>query len=650
MTGEGNATDKDEKKKKTVFSCRSANFTRYLILLLSTGIFILGQYKFAGSVIFSPSLHTFERTFTKQRRNLHDDLVKQRNVPTLKFSTEYHVTGTLKLPYGDIIEPFEAWYSAKEKMSRIDYYGGMDRTYQREDIGDYGFAAKVIPEYSEEKNKTFRGCLHHVGTKRFPIHAQSIVPSPKLFKFKGNCELNDSIPCWKWMHKFTILTKVNTYTLYTTRSDPASPLRYEMMGYDTLLTSYYDKYILQYRAFEPWKYDFSTMEIPTELHCFDLSNNEASEATVSSFNPMLEFISHQNGHVMTAVNNDTNKVTMTSSDDEIPENFAYDTEEGKRLGSHHFELVIETVFRDFKNLFNKNYKDDVEHVKRKDIFRHNLRFIHNFNRQHRPYKLKMNHFADVTDKEMQKYKGLLNESYHDNSAKKFVPPKIDVEVTPIPKTLDWREYGAVAKVRSQGICGSCYAYAVTGAIEGAHYLKTGDMVDLSVQQIVDCSWGFANKGCKGGYPYRAMQWIVKHGGIATRKSYGNYLAQEGYCHFNNITNGASLEGYFNVSAGNSTELKMALALYGPVTVLINTRPRSFKFYDSGVYYDKKCDRRLDHAALAVGYGEENGQEYWLIKNSWSLSWGSEGFIKISARNDNCGVTQKAVVVEVKKKS
>lgn len=62
------------------------------------------------------------------------------------------------------------------------------------------------------------------------------------------------------------------------------------------------------------------------------------------------------------------------------------------------------------------------------------------------------------------------------------------------------------------------------------------------------------------------------------------------------------------------------------------------------------DRRLDHAALAVGYGEENGQEYWLIKNSWSLSWGSEGFIKISARNDNCGVTQKAVVVEVKKKS
>lgn len=70
-----------------------------------------------------------------------------------------------------------------------------------------------------------------------------------------------------------------------------------------------------------------------------------------------------------------------------------------------------------------------------------IRFIHNFNRQHRPYKLKMNHFADVTDKEMQKYKGLLNESYHDNSAKKFVPPKIDVEVTPIPKTLDWREYG-----------------------------------------------------------------------------------------------------------------------------------------------------------------------------------------------------------------
>ena len=58
----------------------------------------------------------------------------------------------------------------------------MDRTYQREDIGEFGFAAKVVPEYSEKQHKTFKGCLHHVGNKKFPIKAQSMVPSPKLFK------------------------------------------------------------------------------------------------------------------------------------------------------------------------------------------------------------------------------------------------------------------------------------------------------------------------------------------------------------------------------------------------------------------------------------------------------------------------------------
>ena len=61
------------------------------------------------------------------------------------------------------------------------------------------------------------------------------------------------------------------------------------------------------------------------------------------------------------------------------------------------------------------------------------------------------------------------------------------------------------------------------------------------------------------------------------------------------------------------------------------------------------DKKLDHAALAVGYGEDNGEEYWLIKNSWSVSWGDKGFIKIAARDDNCGVTQKAVVVKVRLK-
>jgi hypothetical protein len=59
---------------------------------------------------------------------------------------------------------------------------GMDRTYQKESMGKYGFACKVVPEYSEQAQKTYRGCLHRRGTKRFPVKAQGIVPASHYFK------------------------------------------------------------------------------------------------------------------------------------------------------------------------------------------------------------------------------------------------------------------------------------------------------------------------------------------------------------------------------------------------------------------------------------------------------------------------------------
>jgi len=58
----------------------------------------------------------------------------------------------------------------------------MDRTFQREDLGRHGFACKIVPEYSEAKQKTFTGCMHRRGTKKFPIKAQSIIPAPSYFK------------------------------------------------------------------------------------------------------------------------------------------------------------------------------------------------------------------------------------------------------------------------------------------------------------------------------------------------------------------------------------------------------------------------------------------------------------------------------------
>lgn len=67
----------------------------------------------------------------------------------------------------------------------------------------------------------------------------------------------------KWQHEFKIYHKVNTYILYTSKIKPVKPLRYEMMGYDTLLSSYYDHYVLDYEMFEPWHFNYTTLQIPT---------------------------------------------------------------------------------------------------------------------------------------------------------------------------------------------------------------------------------------------------------------------------------------------------------------------------------------------------------------------------------------------------
>lgn len=665
----------------------TANRTRSLrrrVLLL---LFLVG----AGIVYYvSNQDHENQGTPFRQRMTRHVFTVEE----ILQFPDNYHTKGVLSLPYGDIVEPFEAWYSNSKKMSRIDYYNGMDRTFQRGDLGRHGFACKIVPEYSEVKHKTFTGCMHRRGTKKFPIKAQNIIPAPSYFKYSGTAELNGA-ECAKWEHSFTIYDKVNTYTLYTTKTRPLKPLRYEMMGYDTLLASYYDHYILDYHEFEAWKFNYSVFDIPTDLQCFDFSH-EKLEKSLGEINPIVEFMPHSTSGSPYTLSHPSNFVTTPSRTKTDPLQYLLDSlnkmptvnremfepttptsslqqslkdeeqtrpspapkstgafknvdqKSGYRDIMRHYEDVVNALFKSFKARYKKNYISKREHESRKDIYRHNLRFIKSRNRQNLGYRLKANHMADMTEEEIRQKKGILMESEPDalNGGKRFEIPE-GTNVKTLPDTVDWAKSGAVNPVRSQGICGSCYAYSVTGAMEGAYYIKTGTLLNLSEQQLIDCSWGFGNRGCKGGYPHRAMQWVIKHGGLATEESYGKYLAQEGFCHFKNTTTGAKLDFYMNITKGNKHELKQAIAIYGPVSILINTQPKTFKFYGSGIYYDPDCTHALDHAALAVGYGVEKGEPYWLIKNSWSKAWGDEGYIKIAMKNDNCGVLQKAVVVKIR---
>ncbi|KAG1680842.1 Cathepsin L1 [Nymphon striatum] len=215
------------------------------------------------------------------------------------------------------------------------------------------------------------------------------------------------------------------------------------------------------------------------------------------------------------------------------------------------------------------------------------------------------------------------------------------DVGEISKMMDWRLLGAVTPVKDQIDCGSCWSFGTTGTIEGSYFLKTGNLIRLSEQQLVDCSWGQGNNGCKGGSQIWAYKYISKNGGIESDESYGRYLGVDGKCHHNASLSVAQVKSFRIVQRHNATALLQAVYFHGPITVDIDASPLSFQFYANGIYENPHCKKKigeLNHAVLVVGYGEIDQEPYWLVKNSWSTYWGEDGYILISRRNNTCGVT------------
>merc|ERR550532_1723927 len=273
------------------------------------------------------------------------------------------------------------------------------------------------------------------------------------------------------------------------------------------------------------------------------------------------------------------------------------------------------------------------------IAKHNTRF----HKGHHNYQLEMNHYGDLLTHEFQ---GMMNGYRMDlkqNGTGLLGATYISPANVKLPKNVDWRTSGAVTPVKNQGQCGSCWSFSSTGSLEGQHFRKTGQLVSLSEQNLVDCST--ENLGCNGGDMQLAYDYIKANHGIDTEASYP-YEARDRTCRFKAANVGATITGYEVLRSGDEAALVDALASVGPIAIAIDASHMSFQFYDSGVYVEKNCgngDYDLDHAVLAVGYGSENGADYFLVKNSWGTSWGQKGYIKMARnRNNQCGVATECV--------
>tara|TARA_Y200000002_G_scaffold83245_1_gene66010 strand:- start:11759 stop:12841 length:1083 start_codon:yes stop_codon:yes gene_type:complete len=214
--------------------------------------------------------------------------------------------------------------------------------------------------------------------------------------------------------------------------------------------------------------------------------------------------------------------------------------------------------------------------------------------------------------------------------------------------VNWVEKGAVTDVKNQGQCGSCWSFSTTGALEGAYYIKYGELDSFSEQQLVDCDTrknGGKDMGCNGGLMDNAFSWIEKNDGLCLEKDYayvsGN-TKKSGTCDTSCTTvSGSQIKSFVDVEQSSDTSMMQAISLQ-PVSVAIQADQKDFQLYKSGVFTGT-CGKKLDHGVLLVGYGSEDGEDYYLIKNSWGESWGDKGYIKLGKGDEynngdgQCGV-------------
>lgn len=300
------------------------------------------------------------------------------------------------------------------------------------------------------------------------------------------------------------------------------------------------------------------------------------------------------------------------------------------------------LFHKFKMQFKRQYSDNLEQDMRFNLFKRNLFLIEQLRKfEGGTAEYDVTEFADMTLDEFFLRTGLKARSGQENHIPDSMADIPDIE---LPASFDWRDKNAVTSVKNQGQCGSCWAFSVTGNIEGLHAAKNGTLEAYSEQELLDCD--DIDGACNGGLPDDAYKAIERIGGLETETEYP-YHAKKEKCQYNPSESKITIKGSVDLPKDEVAIAKYLVA-HGPVSIGINAN--AMQFYRGGISHPWKTlckPDNIDHGVLLVGYGVSDypvfnkTMPYWIIKNSWGPEWGEQGYYRLFRGENACGVTAMA---------
>ncbi|XP_068600017.1 digestive cysteine proteinase 2 [Brachionichthys hirsutus] len=309
--------------------------------------------------------------------------------------------------------------------------------------------------------------------------------------------------------------------------------------------------------------------------------------------------------------------------------------------------VVLTEWEVWKMSYGIAY-DKIGDMQRRIIWEENKQLIEYNNQRafmgRRPFTMSMNKYGDLTRQEYRVLQGAMIDARFAKRKKTVSSRRLRNNAKQLDaRFVDYRKMGYVTEVKDQGYCGSCWAFSTTGAIEAQLYKRTGQLISLSEQNLVDCSKSYGTYGCNGAWMANAYDYVVGNG-LQSTSTYPYTSVDTQPCYYDGSLAAAHIKDYRFIPKGDEQALADAVATIGPITVAIDADHSSFLFYSSGIYDEPNCNpNNLSHAVLLVGYGSEGGQEFWIIKNSWGTSWGEGGYMRIIRDGRNiCGIASYAL--------